>query len=219
MNSTVFSTQLSPYSLITHNYFLLEELTFLVSPSLIILTRNRTSLLHITKSASSRLGVLYRLQHFLSPQQMLTIYKGLVRPCLEYASHICGGSTHTALLDRVESNDFRLIGSPPLTDCLLNLKSRRTVASLSIFYRYFHAHSSSELTDCMPPPLLRPRRIRLSTFAHPYSIQTPYARVNQYLHSFILFGGQLWNLLPLSVFPPSYNLQYFKREVSRHLAL
>ena len=54
----------------------------------------------------------------------------------------------TALLNRVESKAFRLIDSPSLTDCL----DSHNVASLSIFYRYFHADCSSELANCMPPP-------------------------------------------------------------------
>merc|ERR1711980_84880 len=80
------------------------------------------------------------------------MYRGLVRPCMEYASHVWGGSTHTALLDRVESKAFRLINSPPLTNCVLPLKLRRNVASLSVLYRYSHANCSSELANCMPPP-------------------------------------------------------------------
>ncbi len=121
---------------------------------------------------------------------------------MEYACHVWGGSTHTALLDRAESKAFRLISSPPLTSFFLPLKSRRNVASLSIFYRYFHAHCSSELANCMPPLLPRPRCTRLSSQAHSYTVQTPYARVNQYLLSFFPFTGQLWNSLPASVFPP-----------------
>merc|ERR1712035_290670 len=77
---------------------------------------------------------------------------------------------------------------------------------------------SSELANCMPPPLPRPRCTRLSTLSHPNAVQTPNARVNQYLHSFIPSSGKLWNSLPLSVFPPSYDLNSFKREVSRHLS-
>ncbi len=81
---------------------------------------------------------------------MSTIYKGLARPCMEYASHVWGGGISTALLDRMGSKAFRLIGSP-LTICLLPLKSRCTVTSLLIFYCYFHAYSSSELlTACLP---------------------------------------------------------------------
>ena len=185
------------------------------------LTQNLNWKLHIsslTKSASSRLGVLYRLRQFFSPAQLLSIYRGLVRPRMEYASHVWGGSTHTALLDRVEAKALRLISSPPHTDSLLPLKFRRNVASLSIFYRYFHADCSSELANCMPPPLPRPRCTRLSTHAHPYTVQTPYARVNQHLHSFIPHAGKLWNNLPSSVFPPAYDLNSFKRRVSGHLS-
>ncbi len=113
---------------------------------------------------------------------------------------------------------FALLTLLLLLTVFFDLNLAALLLFLSIFYRYFHAYCSSELADSMPPPLARPRRTPLSTFAHPYSFQTPYARVNQYLHSFIPFTGQLWNRLPVSVFPPSYDLQYFKREVSRQLA-
>ena len=178
--------------------------------------------LHISslaKNACKKLGVLFRLSQFFTPQQLLALYRGLIRPCMEYASHVWGGSTHTQFLNRVESKAFRLINSSPLTDCLQPLSLRRDVASLAIFYRYFHSNCSSELANCMPPPLLRPRCTRLSTLSHPYTVQTPFARVNQYLHSFFVSTGKLWNSLPLSVFPPSYDLNYFKKEVSRHLHL
>ncbi|KAL7644590.1 UNVERIFIED_CONTAM: hypothetical protein RMT77_004127 [Armadillidium vulgare] len=69
---------------------------------------------HITslsKQASKRLGVLRRLQHFFTPPQLLALYRGVVRPCMEYASHIWGGSTHTVLLEKVESRAFRLNSS------------------------------------------------------------------------------------------------------------
>ncbi len=82
-----------------------------------------------------------------------------------------GGSTHAALLDRVESKAIRLISSPPLTNCLPSLKLRRSVASLAIFYRYFHANCSYDLPNCMPPLLQRPQCTRLSTLAHPYTVQ------------------------------------------------
>ncbi|MPC55793.1 hypothetical protein E2C01_049737 [Portunus trituberculatus] len=38
-----------------------------------------------------------------------------------------------------------------------------------------------------------------------------------YSKSFMPFTGRLWNLLPASVFPTSYDLFSFKREVSRQL--
>ncbi len=127
--------------------------------------------------------------------------------------------THTALLNKVKSKAFRLINSPPLTDCILPLNLRRNVASLSIFYRYFHANCSSELAICMPPPLPRPRCTRLSSQAQPFTVQIPYTRVNQHLQSFIPITRKLWRSLPFSVFPPSYDLNLLKRGVSRHLLI
>merc|ERR1712035_134538 len=125
---------------------------------------------------------------------------------MEYASHIWGGSTHTSLLNRVESKAFRLINSPPLTDNLQSLKIHRDVASLSIFYQYFHGNCSSELANCMSPPLWWPRCTRLSTYSHSFSVQLSNVRVNQYLHSFIPFTGKLWNSFPESVFPFAFDL-------------
>ena len=87
-------------------------------------------------------------------------------------SHM-GRFTHTELLNKVESKAFHLIDSPPLTDCLQPLTLRRNVASLAIFYRYFHANCSFELVNCMPPPLPRPRRTRFSTYLHPYPDHQP----------------------------------------------
>ncbi|MPC43607.1 hypothetical protein E2C01_037257 [Portunus trituberculatus] len=128
---------------------------------------------------------------------MLTLYKGFIRPCMECSLHVWGYSTHTALSDRMESKAFRLINSPPLTDFLQPLSHHRNVASLSIFNRYFHANISIVLANCF----LLPLNPNLSN-----------------LFSFIPFTSKLWNSLP-SIFPSSYDLTSFKKEVSRHLSL
>ena len=95
-----------------------------------------------------------RLKSFFSPPQLLALYRGVVRPCMEYASHIWGDSTHSDILDRVESKAFRIIYSPPLTESLQSLSARRMVASLSLFYQYYNKHCSSELFSRIPPPLI-----------------------------------------------------------------
>src|ERR1700755_2534175 len=95
---------------------------------------------HITslsKQASKRLAVLRRLQYFFTPPQLLALYRSVVRPCMEYASHIWCGSTHTALLEKVEYRAFRLINSPALT---ISLSASRNVASLSLYFRYYKEH-------------------------------------------------------------------------------
>ncbi len=60
-----------------------------------------------------------------------------------------GGSTHTVLLDREESKAFRFIGSPPLTDCLLRLQSRRIGASFIAIFMLTALRNL--MTECLPP--------------------------------------------------------------------
>ena len=117
----------------------------------------------------------------------------------------------------MESKTISLINSSPLTDCLQALSHRRNVASFALFHRYFHANCSSDLANCVPPLLPRPRCTRLASSSHPYSVHLSNARVNQYSQSFIPFSGKLWNSLPASAFPPAYGLNFFKGKVSRYL--
>ena len=126
------------------------------------------------------IGVLYGVcAHFsLPPSCLLCI--GALSAHVWSMVLISGGSTHTTLLNRVESKAFRLINTPPLTMCLAFLSHRRNIYFLPLFSCWF----SSELGNCMPPTLPWPRCTRLSTF-HPYSVHLSNARVNQYLHSFI----------------------------------
>ena len=42
----------------------------------------------LAKSASKKLCVLYRLHQVFSPYQLMTLYRGLIRPCMEYTSHV-----------------------------------------------------------------------------------------------------------------------------------
>ncbi len=91
---TTFQTPI-PYSSTTHSYHLPTLKTFGLSS-----TQNLNWKLHISslnQSASSMLGILYRLRQFLSPAQLLSIYRGLVRPRMEYASHVWEGAPHTQL--------------------------------------------------------------------------------------------------------------------------
>ena len=54
-------------------------------------TYNLNWKLHISslvKTASMMLGVLSCLRQFYSPPQLLTLYKDLIHPCMEYASRV-----------------------------------------------------------------------------------------------------------------------------------
>ena len=110
-----------------------------------------------------------------------------------------------------------LIGDPSLTSTLDPLSLWRKVASLSLFYRYYFGHCSDELATCIPPPMARPRSTRQATFAHNYCVELSNARINRFSDGFFPSTSHLWNSLPSSVFPASFNLPSFKRQVYHHL--
>ena len=78
----------------------------------------RDHIVQIAKSASKKLGVLFRCKLYFNSAQLFKLYTGFIRLCLEYCSHIWGSSPYTSLLDRVESKAIRLISDPSLTSTL-----------------------------------------------------------------------------------------------------
>ena len=174
----------------------------------------------LRKTSQNMLGyyvqdIIYGWYH--NSAQLFKLYTGFIRPCLEYCSHIWGSSPYTSLLDRIESKAIRLIGDPSLTSTLDPLSLRRKVASLSLFYRYYFGHCSDELATCIPPPMAWPRSTRQATFAHNYCVELSNARINRFSDGFFPSTSHLWNSLPSSVFPASFNLPSFKRQVYHHL--
>ena len=175
---------------------------------------------HITsvaKAASKKLGILFRLRGFFSSEQLLQLYKGLIRPCMEYCSHIWGHSGSTFLLDRVESKAKRLINNPFLTNSLDSLSLRRDVGALSLFYRYYGGSCSNELSSRIPPPLRRPRLTRGAVSSHQFCVEISNPRIARCGASFFPATSSLWNSLPSNVFPTEYNLHHFKSHVCAHL--
>ncbi|KAL7647826.1 UNVERIFIED_CONTAM: hypothetical protein RMT77_001435 [Armadillidium vulgare] len=177
-------------------------------------------IISLSKQVSKRLGVLRCLRGFFTPPQLFALYKDVVRPCMEYASHILGGSTNTVILEKVESRAFRLINSPALTNSLQSL--------LPVEFLHHFLYTIAITTDiallnshvayllcCIPPRLRRARATRLSTQSRPFSVQLSDPRLNSYAHSYIYSTGKVWNTL--SVFPTSFDLHTFKRRVSGHV--
>ena len=51
----------------------------------------------LAKTASMKLGILWHLRPFFSPTQLLALYRGLICPCMEYASHIWGFNSYNII--------------------------------------------------------------------------------------------------------------------------
>ena len=132
-------------------------------------------------------------------------------------SHVWGGALKSTLclLDKVQSNAIRLINNPNLAKSLQPLSHRRLVGDLSIFYRYLHGHCSQEIREIIYVPLRCVRTTRSSTHSHPFQVSLPNPRTLSHKSSIIPRTCNLWNVLPSSYFPESYNLPYFKSKINK----
>ena len=98
---------------------------------------------------------------------------------------------------------------------LYSLSHRRLAADLSTFYRYFHGNCSQEIKNIIPDPVRRVRTTRSSTYSHPFQVTLPNPRTLAHKSSFIPRISQMWNSLPPTIFPESYNLSFFKSNINK----
>ena len=126
----------------------------------------------IAKSAFMRVGCLYRAMFLhVPPDAILYLYKITIHPLMEYCCHIWDGAPacHLSLLDRVQKRIVNLVGEE-LGSSLQPLSHRRSVASLCLFYRYFHGKCATSVSDLVPPARVFKRETRLSVCSHPYTL-------------------------------------------------
>ncbi|RVE40408.1 hypothetical protein evm_014942, partial [Chilo suppressalis] len=174
----------------------------------------------VIKTASRKLGVLNKVRCFFTPEQLCLLYKTQVRSCVEYCSHLWDGSAKYLLdaLDRLQRRAIRIIGDEEVTKHLEPLQLRRDVASLSAFYRLYHGECSEELFSLIPPSPFLQRTTRAGLRCHRLTVATIPTRTKKFGDSLLCRTIRKWNSLPAHVFPPSYNLESFKRGVKKQLA-
>jgi hypothetical protein len=177
----------------------------------------REHLMRCVSAAARRLGALFRVARFFSPQQLLKIYRSGIRPCIEYASHVWGGSTSAWLLERVDRRARRLVRDLELTRELLPLAHRRSVADLTIFFKMFSKITSIEASSLIPAAPVRGRRTRADDRSHHLTLTAPWCRIERYSCSFIPRATRLWNKLPVDFFAEPLTINVFKKKINAHL--
>ena len=137
---------------------------------------------------------------------------------MEYCCHVWPGahSCYLELLDNLQKQICRTVG-PSLATCLEPLAYRRTVASLSLFYRYYFGRCSSELAQLVQLPYSRGRSTRYSDRLHDFSVTIPRCYEDAYVNSFFPCKVRLWNSLPIECFPLTSDLSDFKSRINRYL--
>lgn len=177
---------------------------------------------NVSKEAFKCLGFLKRCKRFFTPPDLLNIYTTYIRPKMEFNSHIWSGAPASTLelLDRVQKRALKLIGDSSVSSTVVSLEHRRNVGCVSLFYRYFHGKCSSELHGLIPEMRVFNRTTRLSSETHPFSVSWPMDRTTHYRNnSFFSRTTRMWNKLPSSVFPTSYDIVRFKSNLNKYFSL
>ena len=131
----------------------------------------------------------------------------------------CPPPTTLAFVDRLQRRAIRLIGDSRITRGLDSLEHRRNVGALALFYRYFHGRCSDEIGAIMPPLCTYARATRQATNSHPYAVDNSFCRTVKFRGTFISRTSNMWNRLPLNVFPDSFDLSRFKSNLHSFLLL
>ena len=155
---------------------------------------------------------------FLSPEAALYLYKSIIRPCMEYCCNIWAAapSCYLELLDKLQRRICKTVG-PSLAASLEPLDHCWSVASLSLFYKYYFGRCSSELAQLVPLLYSRGRFNCYSDRLHDFSVTIPRFYKHVYVNSFFPRTARLRNSLPIECFPLTYDLNSFKSRINRHL--
>ena len=175
--------------------------------------------------ANQRLFFFRKACKVLDHKGRVTVYKGFIRPVLEYCPLAWMGAapTHLGRLDRVQHRAMHMAGPGTL---LPSLALRRTVAALCYLYKLQYITGPKQLTKLVPPPApacAMPQRTRLQTAVrHRYQLADtlPVNAPNSLRRSFPYCVLSMWNNLPpdlVSVAPHQKGLQRFKTAVNKHL--
>ena len=137
--------------------------------------------------------------------------RAYVLPLVEYCFPVWSSAaeTHLSLIDRV-FNVASGIGG----DASIDLAHRRSVGSLSLFWKILH-DSSHPMHSMMPGPHARSRDIRGVARLYELALQPLRTRIRQFDRAFLNRCVALWNDLPGEVFGGTLNI--FKSNINKFL--
>ena len=108
--------------------------------------KSATHISNIVKRANSRIGMIKRCFTDLTKDKVITLYRSIIRPILEYASPAWAPHLQKDInaLESVQRRALRLCGERV---SMPSLSSRREITDLIEVYKYTHELYKNGLTD------------------------------------------------------------------------
>ena len=187
----------------------------------------RGHLRSVVNRANQRIHFFRKAARILDARGMDRVYKGFVRPVMEYCPLVWAGASPTNLqqLDAVQRRALHCIGEHHL---LPSLALRRQVYAFAYLYKLLCLPKTSPLHSLVPlrvskQPAAHHTR-RQTAIVHDNQLATiaPATARNSLLRSFPVGHIISWNQLPPSLFVEPMDLKrlhHFKAAVHKHLKL
>ena len=136
----------------------------------------------VAKEAFKCFGFLKRSRKYFTPSFLLAVYRGFIRPRMEYNSHIWASASRSILklLDRVLERMKVLINDNRLSNSIGSLEHRHNVACVSLFYRYYKERCSHDRRGLVPDNHIFLRSARTSRTTHPFVVDCAVNRTRHY---------------------------------------
>ena len=162
----------------------------------------------------TKLNLMLPLKFKIDRKSLEIMYNAFVRPTMEYASIVWGGSYDSDLykLEQVHIDAMRLITCATAKSNIaklfedtgwLTLKERRDKNMLTMLYKIKNNLAPNYLHDLLPPET---REYTTHNLRHGNNIVLPSTRLKTFKRSFIPFSIRLWNALSVEVrHAPSLN--------------
>lgn len=175
----------------------------------------------ITNDANRTLGYLRRNLNLAPPSVKLLAYETLVRPKLEFACAVWDSpqANLCTILESVQNRAARFIfsdysyrSSVTHLKCKANLptlKTRRKVARLCLFHKFYNTLSCGSL-------FIKTAHHPSNRINHSKAVYPPHARTSAYLHSFSVLTAIDWNGLPENIIALT-NPARFKAAIEEYL--
>ena len=179
----------------------------------------------VSVRATQRIGFLRKASSVLGPPDRLSVYKGFIRPLMEYCPLVWSGAapSHLARLDKVQKRALALMGPGTITD---SLALRRAVSGLSLLYKLMCGPRLPCMAELLPavadPSNPRTRQQFQVARGHCFQLMQslPPRSHNTILHAFPNAYIPIWNSLPSALLqeaPSRRLLQSFKTTSYRYL--
>ena len=156
----------------------------------------------MNQRANKGVGLITRLRRYLPRNSLLTIYKALIRPHLDYGDVVYDYPGNASFMQKLESVQYN--ASLAITGCfrgtsrdklyselgLESLADRRFYRRLIAFYKIVNKKAPQYLIDYLPTQDLVSINLRNMPVIYPLD-----ARTERYRHSFFLYCISQWNNL------------------------